>query len=72
MKSPIRPFILSVLLAPGAVLAAGDSAPAAAADPVLERVSAATSRQDWAAAQAILREAVQKSPGNADYHNLYA
>lgn len=72
MKSPIRPFILSILLIPGAALAAGDSAPAAAADPVLERVSAATAKQDWAAAQAILRDAVQKSPGNADYHNMYA
>ena len=72
MKRLIRPFILSVLLAPGAALPAGDSAPAAAGDPVLERVSAATAKQDWPAAQAILREAVQKDPGNADYHNLYA
>lgn len=72
MKSPIRPFVLSILLIPGAALAAGDSAPAAAADPVLERVSAATAKQDWAAAQAILHDAVQKSPGNADYHNMYA
>ncbi len=72
MKNRIRPFILSILLAPGAALAAGDSSPAAAADPVLEQVSAATAKQDWAAAQAILREAVQKSPGNPDYHNMYA
>jgi cytochrome c-type biogenesis protein CcmH/NrfG len=72
MKSPIRPFILSILLIPGAALAAGDSSPAAAADPVLERVSAATAKQDWPAAQAILRDAVQKNPGNADYHNMYA
>jgi tetratricopeptide (TPR) repeat protein len=72
VKSPIRPFILSILLIPGAALAAGDSAPAAAADPVLERASAATAKQDWAAAQAILRDAVQRSPGNADYHNMYA
>jgi tetratricopeptide (TPR) repeat protein len=49
-----------------------DSSPPAASDPVLERVSSATARQDWAAAQAILKEAVQKDPGNADYHNLYA
>ncbi len=72
MKSPFRPFILSMLLLPGAALAAGDSAPAAAADPVLERVSVATAKQDWVAAQAILRDAVQKNPGNADYHNMYA
>jgi Tfp pilus assembly protein PilF len=72
MKIAIRPLILSLLVAPGASLAAGDTAPAAAADPVLERVSAATAKQDWSAAQAILRDAVQKSPGNADYHNMYA
>lgn len=72
MKRLIRPFILSVLLAPGAALPAGDSAPAAASDPVLERVSTATAKQDWTAAQAILREALQKNPGNADYHNMYA
>jgi len=71
MKSPIRPFIIALLLAPAAVLAA-DSDPAPAADPVRERVAAATERKDWPAAQALLREALAKDPGNADYHNLYA
>jgi cytochrome c-type biogenesis protein CcmH/NrfG len=79
MKTLIRPLILTALLAPAAVLAAGDSnssgtpaAPTAPRDPVLERVSAATARQDWASAQAILRDAVAREPRNADYHNLYA
>jgi tetratricopeptide (TPR) repeat protein len=71
MKSPIRPFIIALLLVPAAALAA-DSGPTPAGDPVLERVSAATERKDWPAAQAILNEAVAKDPGNADYHNLYA
>jgi tetratricopeptide (TPR) repeat protein len=71
MKSPIRPFIIALLLVPAAALAA-DSGPTPAGDPVLERVSAATERKDWPAAQAILKEAVAKDPGNADYHNLYA
>lgn len=71
MKRLISPLILSALLVPAVVFAA-DSSPAAPRDPVLERVSAATAKQDWAAAQAILREALQKNPGNADYHNLYA
>ncbi len=71
MKSPIRPFIIALLLAPAAVLAA-DSDPAPAGDPVRERAAAATERQDWPAAQALLREALAKAPGNADYHNLYA
>ena len=72
MKTRIRPLILSLLLVPGVAIAAGDSAPAAVSDPVLERVSSATARQDWGAAQATLREALQRDPGNADYHNLYA
>lgn len=46
--------------------------PTAPRDPVLERVSAATARQDWAGAQAILRDAVARDSRNADYHNLYA
>lgn len=71
MKSPIRPFIIALLVAPAAVLAA-DSDPAPAGDPVRERAAAATERRDWPAAQALLREALAKDPGNADYHNLYA
>lgn len=72
MSTSIRTLILSVLLAPAAALAADDAAPAAASDPVLERVSAATARNDWAAAQAVLRDALAKDPNNANYHNLYA
>jgi tetratricopeptide (TPR) repeat protein len=76
MKALVRPLILTALLAPAAVLAAGDSnspaMPTAPRDPVLERVSAATARQDWAGAQAILRDAVARDSRNADYHNLYA
>ena len=71
MKLSIRPLIISLLLAPAAALAA-DSGPSPASDPVLERAAAATARNDWPAAQTILREAVAKEPGNADYHNLYA
>ncbi len=41
-------------------------------DPVMERVADATSRKDWSAAQAILKDAVASNPKNADYHNLYA
>src|SRR5207237_6274951 len=70
MKAPI--FIIAALLAPTFVLAAGDRAPKAANDPVLERFSAAPARQDWPAAQAIVRDAVSANPDNPDYHNLYA
>jgi Flp pilus assembly protein TadD len=41
-------------------------------DKSLEDARAAIGRQDWAGAQAVLREAVARSPQNADYHNLYA
>jgi tetratricopeptide (TPR) repeat protein len=72
MKALTRPFILAVFLAPAPALAAGDAAPSAEKDPVMERVTNATARKDWPAAQAILRDAVSSSPTNPDYHNLYA
>ncbi len=62
------------LLIPGAALAAdpGPSATPESKDPVLEKVSAATARQDWSGAAGVLKEALSASPGNANYHNLYA
>jgi hypothetical protein len=71
----MKAFILAGLLASGTVLAAGDPAPSSAPapkDPVLEKVSAATARKDWASAQSVLKDAVATSPSNANYHNLYA
>jgi Tfp pilus assembly protein PilF len=69
----IRPLVLSLLLLPGAAFAAADTnTSGAAVDPVLERAAQASERNDWAAAQAILRDAVAKSPNNAEYHNMYA
>jgi Flp pilus assembly protein TadD len=66
--------ILAALLLPGMALAA-DTGPGATPEPkdaVLEQVGAATARQDWTGAADVLRQAVAASPGNADYHNLYA
>ena len=73
MKMLIRPLMLTGLLLSGAALGAGDP-PAAAErkDPVMEKVSAATSRQDWAGAAGVLKEALSAEPNNANYHNLYA
>ena len=60
---------LPVLADPGG----GDSIRGGAPqDPVLEKVLAANAQQDWPRAEAILRDALAKEPGNADYHNLYA
>jgi len=69
--SGIRPWIIALLLAPGAVAGADDPA-VAPADPVLAEARQALSRQDYAGAAGILREAVGRSPASADYHNLYA
>jgi Tfp pilus assembly protein PilF len=66
----LRSTILALLL-PGSALAAGDPV-VEAKDPVMEKVTAATARQDWAAAQSVLREALGADPSNANYHNLYA
>ena len=76
MKSSFRPLIIALLSIPMAVLAAGDPGggndPVASTDPVLQQFGEATSHKDWAAAAAIVRDAAAKTPGNADYHNLYA
>jgi tetratricopeptide (TPR) repeat protein len=68
MKAFLLPLILAL---PGFALAASDPV-TAPADPVLEKVTAATKKQDWASAQAMLRDALAADPGNANYHNLYA
>jgi cytochrome c-type biogenesis protein CcmH/NrfG len=69
----IRPLVLALLLLPGAAFAAADTnSSGAPVDPVLERAAQASDRNDWVAAQAILRDAVAKNPGNAEYHNMYA
>jgi cytochrome c-type biogenesis protein CcmH/NrfG len=75
MKASIRSFLLGLLLAPAAALAADTGGPPAFSqpkDPVLEQYAAARSRQDWAGAAEAMRSGVAKDPSNADYHNLYA
>ena len=68
----MKAFLLPLMLAlPGLALAASDPV-TAPADPVLEKVTAATKKQDWASAQAMLRDALAADPQNANYHNLYA
>jgi tetratricopeptide (TPR) repeat protein len=38
----------------------------------LEPARAAIAKQDWTGAQALLKQAVERNPQNADAHNLYA
>jgi tetratricopeptide (TPR) repeat protein len=72
MKLLYRPLILAGLFTAGAALAAGEPDSVATRDPVLEKVSAATKRQDWPTAQSVLKDALAADPNNANYHNLYA
>ena len=50
----------------------GDPPPRAAADPVVEKATAAIAAKDWKQAQDVMRQGLDKSPTNADYHNLFA
>jgi tetratricopeptide (TPR) repeat protein len=74
MKTFLLPLLAAfpALVFPGLVLAAGDPVTVDTKDPVLEKVTAATQRQDWASAQGLLKDALAADPQNANYHNLYA
>jgi len=72
MEMHLRAFILAGLFGAGTALAAGDPVTFETKDPVLEKVSAATQRQDWAGAASALKDALAADPNNASYHNLYA
>src|SRR5207244_812429 len=79
--APLRSLILafSSVLALAASSGAGaaaegpaSSAPSAPKDMTLERAKSAIAQQDWAGAQAALKEAMARDPKNAEYHNLFA
>lgn len=74
MKSLFLPLMIVLLALALKAHAAGDPGGGSmdVNDPVIQQVGEATGRKDWAAAAAILREALAKTPDNADYHNLYA
>jgi len=72
--TPYSLLIAGFLPLAGAALGAGgdSGAPAQPPDPVLQSVSEASGRQDWDRAADILKQALARSPDNAEYHNLYA
>ena len=73
--SRIHALILSLALAFSySAFAMDDTKPKPEPEPKkeLEQARAAIAKQDWAGAQAVLREAVRRNPQDADYHNLYA
>ena len=73
-------IIISILAGSGAALAAGgggsdpnlrgwDSTPA---DPTVRAAQGRFAAKDWAGGAELLAKALERSPQNADYHNLYA
>ena len=76
MKTTFRWIILAFSLVSASAFAAGSPDPAPEPekkkDAVLESYQQASARQDWSAAAAALRGGLAASPGNAEYHNLYA
>jgi len=74
MKLKFVLTILSLSLISGLAAAAGDPPPPPERkkDAVLDRYTLASEKQDWKGAAAVLEEGLQKTPNNADYHNLLA
>lgn len=64
--------ILALLLFGNAAFAADTPSAATNSDPTIERYRAASDKQDWKTAAAVMRDAVTRDPNNADYHSLYA
>ncbi len=64
---------------PGAALAAGGgggggggAADTRPSDPVVERATLATQREEWANAQSLWKDVLARNPNDAEYHNMYA
>jgi len=68
---PSTLLFAALLLAPAVALPA-DTQPVVRTDPVLEQAGKTIAAKDWPQAQALLKDAIGRNPGNADYHNLYA
>ncbi len=66
-------LLLASMLAPALARAAGGEEPAATAkDPVIEQALAANAAKDYVRSASILKQALERNPNSADYHNLYA
>ena len=69
----IHAFIIALFIAtPSFAMDTPKPEPKDPKDPALEQARDAISKQDWAGAQKILREAVARNAQDADSHNLYA
>ena len=79
MKTLVSSLIVALIAAscllPGGALAAGGGGGDTVSvpqDPAIARAQEAVAAKDWARAAQVMRAALGKHPGNADYHNLYA
>jgi len=71
MKSALG--ILALLVACNAAVAADTAGSSSTrSDPMMDRYSAASERQDWKTAATAMRDAIASDPRNPDYHSLYA
>ena len=77
MKHHAKILMAAVLCWSASVFAAGGISDAytdasVSADPRIAAAQAAIAQKDWGGAQSGLQKALESSPQNADYHNLYA
>ena len=73
MKTLAVSLFAAAAFASSPAWAAADApSPMTVADPAFERTQAAIAKKDWTQAQALAREALERNPASADYHNLYA
>ncbi|HUG22281.1 tetratricopeptide repeat protein [Piscinibacter sp.] len=77
MKRSVGRLVRAALLcAGGAAVAAGGggegAGSSAPADPAITQAQEAIAKQDWSAAQGVMKQALVANPKNAEYHNLYA
>ena len=67
-------FFAASSVAGGALAAGGspDPMPPWPTDPMIDKVTALTKNNDWQGAAAVMKDALARSPQNAEYHNMYA
>ena len=65
--------IIALLVSNSAAFAADTAGSSSTrADPMMDRYTAASERQDWKSAAAAMQDALASDPRNPDYHSLYA
>jgi hypothetical protein len=70
----VAAFVAASSAAVGVFAAGGspDPMPAWPTDPVIDKLTALTARNDWQGGAALMKDAITSAPQNAEYHNMYA